>query len=207
MQGPPLPKSRSGGSGCTCLGWCHRSAKQHRTAAQEMAETAAGLLVICLSRMVLTSKIIIIINKRTILLPSVLGTQLTELHRTGGPLHHWSPRVLAEDAELQQPPAAALSNVPGCAKLSHLCQVPSPDPQQQTCPPPAQPVAPAGAAGELRASGWGTAAVFIFDYCVSWPTVRWGRGQENRTGARSAAKPLAEPGCFPAARAPRGRGA
>ena len=45
---------------------------------------------------------------------------------------------------------------------------------------------------------------FISDNCVSWPTVRWGRGQENRTGARSAAKALAEPGRFPAA--PRGRG-
>lgn len=57
-----------------------------------------------------------------------------------------------------------------------------------------------------RASGWGTAGEFLLDDCASWPAVRWGPGQENRTGARSAAKPLAEPGCFPAAPAPRGRG-
>lgn len=63
---PPSPRAGAGGSGCMCLGQCHRCAKQRCTAAQEMAETATGLLVICLSKVVLTSEIVIIINKRTI---------------------------------------------------------------------------------------------------------------------------------------------
>lgn len=92
----------------------------------------------------------------------MLGTERTDLHRTGGALRHRSPRVLTEDAALHQ------SSSPFTATTRSFPQPP------QSCRQP-----PPGAVGEPRASGWGTAGVFIFDYCASWPTLRWGRGQEN----------------------------
>lgn len=59
--------------------------------------------------------------------------------------------------------------MPGCAKPSHHLQ-PLPSSLAAHAPQSSQPPLPT-AAGEPRASGWGTAGVF--DYCVSWPTVRW----------------------------------
>lgn len=57
----------------------------------------------CLRKTVLTSTItkLLVINKRRILLPSVLRTQRTELHRIRDVLHHQSPGVLAEEVVLQ----------------------------------------------------------------------------------------------------------
>lgn len=66
------------------------------------------------------------------------------------------------------------------------CQaVPSPATTPMSSPAPWQPMPPGAAAGEPCAPGWGTAGVFIPDYCVSWPTVRWGQGQENELGQDS----------------------
>lgn len=81
-----------------CHGQCQHCAKQSHTAAQETADQGR-----CSSNQpketVLTSMIIklLVINKRRILLPSVLGTQKTELHRIRDVLHYQSPGVLAEE--------------------------------------------------------------------------------------------------------------
>lgn len=80
----------------------------------------------------------------------------------------------------------------------------SPAPRQQT--PLEQPAAPAHGCREPCASGWGTAGVFIFLFLpvVSWPAVRWGWARKMNWCEQSQAP--AEPGSFPAARAPQGRG-
>lgn len=162
-------------------------------------------LVICLSKTVLTSKIVII-NKRTILLPSVLGTERTELQGPRGALHHWSPgcwlRMRCHSSAQAPSPQKAFSNRLGCAKLIHHRQVPSPATQQH----PPRGWSPLRSAVRSCVLLPGALLGFGFDYCVSWPTVRWGWARKG-TGARSAAKALTEPGCFPAAQAPRGQGA
>lgn len=168
-----------------------------------------------------------VINKRTILLPSVLGTQTRGPHGKRGALHHRCPLGCGgptSPTPLRQPPGSgrcpatpvALSTAP---LWLHPWVHPLPAPthlpmawiwehghhRRVPAVAPRSKGSPQSTAGP-RASGWGTAGEFLLDDCASWPAVRWGPGQENRTGARSAAKPLAEPGCFPAAPAPRGRG-
>lgn len=87
-----------------CHGHCQHCAKQSHTAQPKRWQTRAGVPVVCLRKTVLTSTImkLLVINKRRILLPSVRGTQRTELHSMRDALQNQSPGLLTEDVVLQQ---------------------------------------------------------------------------------------------------------
>lgn len=146
-------------------------AEPHRTA-QEMT-ARAGVPVVCLRKTILTSTImkLLVINKRRILLPSVLGTQRTDLHRIEGvPSPHQQPFSRLCQA---QPPPESPPQLPG-----------SKYPQSSQHPYPWLP-------GELCASGWGTTGAFISD-CCELAHGQVGPGQENelvRAAQSSPAKP------------------
>lgn len=150
-------------------------AQQHKhshTTAQEMA----GVPVICPRKTVLTSPIIklLVINKRRILLPSVLGTQRTELHRMRDALHHQSPGVLAEEWCCSSPEPPALPKVPGCANPSH-----QPGSQAANAPGAASSPCPRlqGAVCLWLGHRWGF--YFFIPACCELACSQVGLGQEN----------------------------
>lgn len=136
---------------------------------------------------------LLVINKRRILLPSVLGTQRTELHSMRDALHHQSPGLLSEDVVLQQSRAPAPTSSPsqGCAKPSHH---PSPLPSSLAANAPRAASSPYPWLRGSRVPLAGAPLGFLFLTVVSWPTVRWGQARKmNWSEQRSRAQPSPAP--------------
>lgn len=132
----------------------------------------------------------------------MLGTQRTEPHRTRDALHRRSPEVLAEDAvpqrcrSIPRAPGPQQQPFPTCWAVPSSATATGFPPQLSGSKhPPEQLAAPA------RGCGGGSCVplagappgFFIFDYCVSWPTVRWGQGQENELVQGAQPNPLPSP--------------
>lgn len=161
-----------------CHGHCQHCAKQSHTAQPQRWQTRAGVPGVCPRKTVLTSTImkLLVINKRRILLPSVLGTQRTELHSMRDALPHQSPGLLTEDVVLQQSrvPVPTSSPSQGCAK-------PTTTPAPPQLPGSNAPRAASSPCPWLRGSRVplpGAPLGFLFLTIVSWPSVRWGQARK-----------------------------
>lgn len=162
-----------------CHGHSQHCAKQSHTAQPKRWQTRAGVPVVCQRKTVLTSIImkLLVINKRRILLPSVLGTQRTELHSMRDALHHQSAGLLTEDVVLQQSRAPTPISSPsqGCAKPSHH---PSPLPSSLAANAPGAASSPYPWLRGSRVPLAGALLGFLFLTIVSWPTVRWDQARK-----------------------------